>query len=174
MSKTFMYFAYGSNLLTKRLHVQNPSAVKRGCGKLKDFQLDFNYYSKRWKGAAATIVPKEGAYVWGAIYEIDNEHIPSLDNQEGVHDNVYFPLEVDVETPEGAFTKCRVYQQCNNPPVCDNLANLPDDRKPSAVYLNLIRRGAVESNLPEDYVKFLHNIADNGYDGEVDVKMNIT
>lgn len=32
---TFLYFAYGSNLLTKRIHINNPSAVRKGIGKLK-------------------------------------------------------------------------------------------------------------------------------------------
>lgn len=32
---TFLYFAYGSNLLGKRIHIQNPTAVRRGIGRLK-------------------------------------------------------------------------------------------------------------------------------------------
>lgn len=32
--KTFMYFAYGSNLLSKRIHIKNPSAKRLGIGKL--------------------------------------------------------------------------------------------------------------------------------------------
>lgn len=35
VKKTFMYFAYGSNLLKKRIHIQNPTAVRSGFGKLK-------------------------------------------------------------------------------------------------------------------------------------------
>lgn len=33
--KTFNYFAYGSNLLAKRIHIQNPSAVRKNIGELK-------------------------------------------------------------------------------------------------------------------------------------------
>lgn len=32
---TFLYFAYGSNLLSKRIHIQNPTAERRGIGRLK-------------------------------------------------------------------------------------------------------------------------------------------
>lgn len=32
---TFLYFAYGSNLLGKRIHLQNPTAERRGIGRLK-------------------------------------------------------------------------------------------------------------------------------------------
>lgn len=31
----FYYFGYGSNMLTKRIHMQNPTAVKIGPGVLK-------------------------------------------------------------------------------------------------------------------------------------------
>ena len=44
--KTFLYFAFGSNLLTERIHISNPSAVFRSIAKLKDHKLDFNYYSQ--------------------------------------------------------------------------------------------------------------------------------
>lgn len=32
---TFMYFAYGSNLWTKRIQLQNSSAVRKGIAKLE-------------------------------------------------------------------------------------------------------------------------------------------
>lgn len=35
MAKTFLYFGYGSNLLQRRIHIQNPSAVRAGIGKIK-------------------------------------------------------------------------------------------------------------------------------------------
>jgi hypothetical protein len=35
MTKSFLYFAYGSNLLARRLHINNPSAVRKEIGKLK-------------------------------------------------------------------------------------------------------------------------------------------
>ena len=44
--KTFLYFAFGSNLLEKRIHINNPSAVFRSIAKLKDYKLGFNYFSQ--------------------------------------------------------------------------------------------------------------------------------
>lgn len=35
MRSTFLYFAYGSNLWTKRLQLQNPSAIRKGIAELK-------------------------------------------------------------------------------------------------------------------------------------------
>ena len=42
----FLYFGYGSNLLTERIHYQNPSAVSKGAAELKDFKLQFRLPSK--------------------------------------------------------------------------------------------------------------------------------
>jgi hypothetical protein len=44
--KTFLYFAFGSNLLTERIQINNPSAVFRNIAKLRDHKLDFNYFSQ--------------------------------------------------------------------------------------------------------------------------------
>lgn len=35
MSCTFLYFAYGSNLLAKRIHLNNPTAVMKDIGYIK-------------------------------------------------------------------------------------------------------------------------------------------
>jgi hypothetical protein len=35
MTKSFLYFAYGSNLLAQRIHINSPSAVRKEIGKLK-------------------------------------------------------------------------------------------------------------------------------------------
>ena len=35
----------------------------------------------------------------------------------------------------------------------------------------MIVHGAIENGLPEQYIKKLENIEDNGYDGEVDVHL---
>ena len=44
--RTFLYFAYGSNLLTERIHINNPSAVFKNIAKLDGHQLGFNYFSQ--------------------------------------------------------------------------------------------------------------------------------
>ena len=39
------------------------------------------------------------------------------------------------------------------------------------VYKDVIIRGAIEHNMPSDYIEKLKNIQDNGYDGKVDVNL---
>ncbi len=45
-STKFTYFAYGSNMLTKRIRYQNPSAVAVGTASLQGYKLDFRLASK--------------------------------------------------------------------------------------------------------------------------------
>lgn len=35
MASKFYYFGYGSNMLAKRIHIQNPAAQRVGVGKLQ-------------------------------------------------------------------------------------------------------------------------------------------
>ena len=42
----FFYFAYGSNLLTERIRINNPSATFKSIGFLREYKLDFNNVSK--------------------------------------------------------------------------------------------------------------------------------
>ena len=35
MSNKFLYFAYGSNMLMKRIHINNPTAIRKDIGFLK-------------------------------------------------------------------------------------------------------------------------------------------
>lgn len=173
MSKTFKYFAYGSNLLQKRIHINNPSAERTGIGKLNNYRLDFITYSNRWKGASATIVPRKEICVWGAIWEIDNEHMSSLDDQEGVNQKIYFPIIVDIELSDGTFEQCRVYQQHATPEFCENIQDIPHKRQPSEIYLKTIILGAKESDLPKFYQEFLQKIPHNGYSGNVELALDL-
>ncbi|XP_074030739.1 gamma-glutamylcyclotransferase isoform X2 [Leptinotarsa decemlineata] len=169
MCGKILYFAFGSNLSTNRMHVCNPNAVRYGIGKLNDYQIDFVAYSKIWKGYAGTIVPKKGSHVWGAIWEIKNEDLESLDRQEGVHANIYYPITVDVETPEGKVLQCRCYRQVGNADDV-NLENLPEERRPTPAYLETMIKGAEESGIPSEYINFLKKIPHNGSEVKGDLK----
>lgn len=78
-------------------------------------------------------------------------------------------MTVDVETPEGKIFQCRTYQQTAKFEFSPDIENIPEERKPSTVYLTTILNGAKESGLPEEYLKFLNKIPHNGYCGEVDI-----
>eukprot|EP00095_Tigriopus_kingsejongensis_P001900 maker-scaffold287_size221780-snap-gene-1.25 protein:Tk01900 transcript:maker-scaffold287_size221780-snap-gene-1.25-mRNA-1 annotation:"hypothetical protein CAPTEDRAFT_224905" len=170
MSQTpgkFLYFAFGSNLLTKRIHIQNPSAIAVGRALLKDYELDFRLPSKRWHGCAATIIPSPGQRVWGVLWELKNEDLASLDNQEGVALNLYERIQVKVKlNGTGEDITPFTYKVRE-----EMMTSKSEDRRPSKVYKGVILAGAEENKLPEDYCDELKAIVDNGYDGPVEVKL---
>ncbi|XP_055592772.1 gamma-glutamylcyclotransferase-like [Uranotaenia lowii] len=164
---TFNYFAFGSNLYSKRIHMGSPSAVRNGIGYLEGYRLDFFHYAARWRGAPATIVESEGHRVWGALWQINTTNLPDLDKQEGVHNQVYKALTLPVHLPNGNTIECRVYQLVKNPPVQDfEEADRPFERQPSQSYMKYIVSGAIETGLPEDYVQILKAVKHNGFAGD--------
>lgn len=81
--------------------------------------------------------------------------------QEGVP-NFYIPFYIDIETINHGIVKCRTYTQVNNPNDYIPPADLPDERKPSLTYLQTIIEGAMECNLPIEYLRFLTEYPNNG------------
>uniref|UniRef100_A0A6A7FNA9 gamma-glutamylcyclotransferase n=1 Tax=Hirondellea gigas TaxID=1518452 RepID=A0A6A7FNA9_9CRUS len=197
---SFLYFAFGSNLLTDRIHINNPSAKFLDVAKLDGYQLEFNYFSKRWRGAAATVnpvtqaqtspeppSPGEASYggsaidggvsgpghVWGVLWQLRREDISNLDSQEGVQVStcganigVYRPLQVPVlRRSTGERVVARTYQL---------IKPREKDRRPSKVYIDVIKKGAIENGLPKEYLDFLSNIEHNGYNSDVDLELNLS
>ncbi|KAL1381566.1 hypothetical protein pipiens_013370, partial [Culex pipiens pipiens] len=148
---TFNYFAFGSNLWSKRLHMGSPTAVRKGFGYLENFRLDFFHYAARWRGAPATIVEQQGHRVWGALWEINATNLPDLDKQEGVHNQL-------VKNPA---------------PLEGGEEERPFERQPSKTYMDVIVRGAKETGLPEDYVRFLETVKHNGYTGDPQFEIDL-
>ncbi|KAK4021026.1 hypothetical protein OUZ56_002960 [Daphnia magna] len=152
---TYFYFSYGSNMLKERIQINDMNAKPYAAARLDDYRLDFNYKSLRWMGAVATIVESPGCHLWGVVWIKENNTITALDK----------PLSVQVVTIDGETLICRCYQQTREWEI---------DRRPSAVYKNIMIKGAKENGVPEHYVKNnLETIEDNGYNGEVQVKMDL-
>lgn len=61
----------------------------------------------------------------------------------------------------------RTYQLRILPETLQQGAVLPEIRRPSKIYIDTIIEGAIESGLPEDYIKNLRAIPHNGYCGDV-------
>ncbi|KAH0547399.1 gamma-glutamylcyclotransferase-like [Cotesia glomerata] len=159
MSNKVLYFAYGSNLLTSRIRINNPSAMLYGIGRLEDYRLDFIGWSNLWNGAPATIVETPGFHVWGAIWELDVADIKNLDQQE----TGYNALQVDIVTHSGAKYNCRVYQQIKVPDAYVKLRKLPNPRRPSEIYLKIIVKGALDREIPIEYINMLRKVRHNGF-----------
>ncbi|XP_069318068.1 gamma-glutamylcyclotransferase isoform X1 [Eulemur rufifrons] len=158
--ETFLYFAYGSNLLTERIHLRNPSAAFCCVARLKDFKLDFGNSqgktSPTWHGGIATIFQSPGDEVWGVVWKMNKSNLNSLDEQEGVKSGTYVVVEVKVTTQEGREITCRSYLMTNY-----------ESAPPSPQYKKVICMGAKENGLPLEYQEKLKAIQPNDYKGKV-------
>lgn len=166
----FYYFGFGSNLLERRIKVQNKSAVRVSVGKLQNYRLDFadaaadpKYFSSNWNGCPAAIIENVGSNVYGAVWMIDDKDIDELDRQEGVESGIYKPMSVKVLiNDEAEEVSCRTYQLVHNPPKPLEPNTRPFERQPSKTYLTVILNGADETGLPADYIEFLKSFQHNG------------
>ncbi|XP_067652490.1 gamma-glutamylcyclotransferase-like [Haliotis asinina] len=160
MARTFMYFAYGSNLLAERLLINNPTAQFLCTARLHDYRLTFDSprdtKTMPWAGAPATIRKCPGCSVWGVIWQLDIADSDSLDRQE-----VFYQRRmVTVTTPDGTTYTCRTYE-------LDGEFDI--SHTPSPQYKDVIVRGAKQNGLPEAYISQLEAIEDNGFQGKIPV-----
>ena len=72
MQRSMHYFAYGSNMLRRRLETRTPAAVRAGTGRLAGYRLRFNKLGRKDQTAKCNIEesPKNADHVLGVVYPI--------------------------------------------------------------------------------------------------------
>ncbi|KAM8869022.1 gamma-glutamylcyclotransferase [Spinachia spinachia] len=189
---TFLYFAYGSNLLKERLQLKNPSATVHCVAKLKDHKLVFGNHkglaSERWHGGVASVEQSPGDEVWGVVWKMSTFDLESLDSQENVTLGAYSPVELSVKTKEHEI-HCRTYVMNScvyappSPQYLQSVVNSTDpcamlglvtvravssslDLDPDIIQLTrVIMMGAEQNGLPRDYQEKLRAIKTNAFEG---------
>jgi len=143
---TFQYFAYGSNMLTRRLTAADraPSAKLVGIGYVEGRRLTFDKVSRDGSGKCdAEATGKKTDRVYGVVFEIALTDEAALDKAEGLK-NGYAEERVEVVTVAGE-TQSKTYIATKKEPV----------RRPYHWYKAITVAGAVEHGLPKDYVEWL-------------------
>ena len=141
-----LYFAYGSNLDLRQMRRRCPGSTVVGRARLPDYRLGFTRYATKRKGGVADIVPEPGAEVWGALYDVDDAGMASLDEFEGVP-RAYRRIDVVVLDDEGNELEAIAY-----------FANKTGEFAPGREYLGLIITGSRDHKLPDEYVQALESI----------------
>ena len=96
------YFAYGSNLLTRRLTdpLRAPSAVARGIATVSGCVMRFHKIGTDGSGKCTLIGTGDDAdVVYGVLYEFAATDLAGLDREEGVHLGGYARCPVRVRFP---------------------------------------------------------------------------
>jgi len=146
---TFTYFAYGSNMLERRLHAADraPSARVIGTGFVTGRRLTFAKLSIDGSGKCdIEITGKAEDRVYGVLFEIDNAEKAALDRVEGLGKG-YDDEVVRVVTADSACNAVTYVALMKAP-----------DLRPYDWYKAFVVAGAVEHGLPGDYVDRLKAI----------------
>jgi gamma-glutamylcyclotransferase len=145
---TFVNFAYGSNMCSRRLCERTPSALPLGIGRLTGHKL--MWHMAGGDGSAKCDIVATGRaedVVWGVLYEIAASEKPLLDRAEGLgHSYHCKTVSVLHETgPIEAETYCAIA--------------IDATRAPYDWYHAYVLAGALEHGLPGDYAEALRTLA---------------
>jgi gamma-glutamylcyclotransferase (GGCT)/AIG2-like uncharacterized protein YtfP len=142
---SFLYFAYGSNMLPARLVARCPSAQLIGVATTHEFDLEFSKRSKDGSGKA-TLVPGNDLATPGALFEIQKSELNALDRAEGAGSG-YDRLE---------SVSVQLRQSSEKVTATTYIASLTDMQlKPFDWYLALVIAGAQHHTLGEDHLRKL-------------------
>ena len=148
------YFAYGSNMLTRRLTDPSraPSAVACGVAGAQGFVVRFHKMGADGSGKCTLVAAGDAAAVaYGVLYELADSDGAKLDRVEGVH--------------TGGYLRCSLQLRClDDGGTTDAVTYVADDRRvdPARVpfdwYRDLVVAGATEHGLPAPYIDELARI----------------
>ena len=142
-----LYFAYGSNMLSRRLLARVPSAIAVGVGYTSGRRLTFDKVSTDGSGKCdIEPTPSQTDRVYGVLFEIPLAEKAGLDDAEGLGKG-YREERVDVVT-SCATRQALAYVATAKAPAL----------RPYHWYKALVVAGATEHRLPDPYVEWLRTI----------------
>lgn len=151
------YFAYGSNLLSRRLAARTPSARPLGIARLPGHRL---YWHKRGRDGSgkcdAALTGDRGDAVVGVVYRLDAGERAALDRAEGLGAG-YHGAEHDFVVAGRALSA--FFYRADAGAVDPALA-------PFDWYHALVVAGAREHRLPADYIAALQRATVDDPDAE--------
>lgn len=138
-------FAYGSNMLMRRINARCPSATPLGMAELRSYELKWHKRSRLDGSGKCDVVQTDNVshVVYGVLYDIPAREKLELDKAEGLGRG-YDEKTVEVAF-KGALCSATIY--C----ATDIDASL----RPYTWYRALVVAGAKENQLPEKYIEQL-------------------
>ncbi|MGE0310675.1 MAG: gamma-glutamylcyclotransferase family protein [Lautropia sp.] len=153
-SGAFLYFAYGSNMGSRRLRAPDraPSARRVAIGRVSGYRLTFDKVGRldgsgkcdcEWTGRTAGA----GAdHVWGVVWRIAVAERAALDRVEG-EGSGYRRARVVVQTDAGPMA-ADTYLATTKAPALE----------PFDWYLNHVLEGAIEAGLPAGWIDAIRSV----------------
>ena len=145
-----LYFAYGSNMSSRRLYSRLPEARWLGAARLEGHALRFHKVGQRDGSGKCDACPTGGPddRVWGVVYSLARSELDRLDHIEG-RGAGYQRRNVLVLTPTGERLEAQTYIATHIDPSL----------KPWDWYRCHVLRGAREAALPDEYIAAIEAVA---------------
>ncbi len=121
------YFAYSSNLNRKQMLECCPDSKPKFVVTLSNYKLVFVGWSRQWRGGVATIQPFRREKVLGAIYEVSEQCLRSLDRFESGYERFKVTVFDEDDAPIEAITYIK--------------AGRAEETPPSKEYLSVVQQG---------------------------------
>ena len=160
-----LYFTFGSNMNSKQIAARCTKPLKITTARLPNHELGFFGYFRTWDGAQETVIPSPGRDVWGVVYQLSSRDSDRLDVWQDARmdgNGAYFHYPARVIDAEEQLHTVLLYKK----------DILGEPTKPSREYLDFIIRGAVENDLPSDYVAALQSMESKQAEFAVPVRRN--
>jgi cation transport regulator ChaC len=140
------YFAYGSNMQRATFVERRGMRPQRSVwGRLHGYRLTFHLPVGPGERGVANVIPDASATTYGVLHLITSEEFDRLDSTEGVGSGYYRRHSVEVVDRNGEKVAAWIYVSPHG----------VAGRKPSARYLALLLEGAIEHEVPDDYLREL-------------------
>jgi hypothetical protein len=147
-----LIFSYAANMNPELIAARCSRPEVVGLARLPDHALAFFDYSRRWDGAAATLIDSPGDDLWGVVYRLSFLDSERLDAWLDVHldgTGDYFLLPAEVIGADECCQPVMLYRK---------FYHGGPQRPPSEEYLATIVAGAVARGLPAEYVERLRRM----------------
>jgi gamma-glutamylcyclotransferase (GGCT)/AIG2-like uncharacterized protein YtfP len=143
-----LYFAYGSNMLEQRLKDRVKSAEFLSNAWIRGYEVRFRKISIDDSGKADLVHTGEPSdIVHGVVYQFDPNERDALNEAERGYDRT--PIQVHTDSGDRDVTTYLARKE-----------RVDESLKPYTWYLELIRCGAEQHGLPEDYRHKIESIVD--------------
>ncbi|MEO1365593.1 MAG: gamma-glutamylcyclotransferase family protein, partial [Acidobacteriota bacterium] len=129
-----------------------------GVARLRDHRLGFTIVTPNWGGPVGDIIPQEDFFLYGFLYEMEEEALVALDEAEYVSDVKYYSRRVvRVELVGGVNSEGRETRNIDAI-VYQAGENRGEDLPPNSRYIAKLVDAALKRSLPEDYVRSLRSM----------------
>ena len=148
------YFAYGSNMLTRRLTDPSraPSALACGIAEAPGFVVSFHKMGADGSGKCTLVATgNTEVVVYGVLYDLADSDGGRLDRVEGVHTGGYLRCSIQLRCLDDAGTTDAVTYVAGD-------RHVDPARVPFDWYRDLVLAGAIEHGLPAPYIDELARI----------------